>query len=354
MIDHIKISGYKSFREIKISLSPINIFIGANGAGKSNFISFFEFLSLLSEQKLQKHISLQGGEDKIFHKGINTTTILDFEISFNNEEYVYLVELEAASEGVIFVSEAVKHFNEQKQELKTFGRESQLKETDAESVNKVRQLLKSLRKYHFHDTGKNSPFNKMSHIENDKYFLYEDGSNLAAFLYNIKETHLTTYNRIIKVIQSIAPFFSDFLLEPNSEGYLRLQWQDQYSSTVYGVNDLSDGSMRFIALCVLFMQPQLPSTIIIDEPELGLHPSAITKLAGMINIASRKGTQVIASTQSADLINHFAPEQIVTVDQKNGESLFASLNATELSIWLDEYDIGDLWQRHLINGGQPK
>lgn len=354
MIDHIKISGYKSFREVDLHLTPINILIGANGAGKSNFISFFEFLSNLSEQKLQKHIALVGGEDKILHKGANVTPTLGFEVSFNNTEDVYSAQLEPASEGIIFNSETITSHHNKKQELPAFGRESKLKETDSQKAKHIMELLNSFRKYHFHDTGKNSPFTKMSHIENDQYFLYEDGSNLAAFLYNIKESHLTTYNRIVKVIQSIAPFFSDFFLQPNSAGYLRLQWQDQYSSTVYGANDLSDGSMRFIALCVLFMQPQLPSTIIIDEPELGLHPSAITKLAGMINIASRKNTQIIASTQSADLINHFDPEQIITVDQKEGESRFARLSATELSIWLDEYGIGDLWQRSLINGGQPK
>ncbi|RCW36765.1 AAA family ATPase [Marinilabilia salmonicolor] len=354
MIDHIKISGYKSFREVDMHLTPINILIGANGSGKSNFISFFEFLSNLSEQKLQQHIALGGGEDKIFHKGTHTTTTLGFEIRFNNDVDIYLAELEMASEGLIFNTEAITQFTNRKQNIPAFGRESKLKETDSAKARHILQLLKSFRKYHFHDTGKNSPFTKMSHIENDKFFLYEDGSNLAAFLYNIKETHLTTYNRIIKVIQSIAPFFSDFFLQPNSEGYLRLQWQDKFSSTVYGVNDLSDGSMRFIALCVLFMQPQMPSTIIIDEPELGLHPSAIAKLAGMFNIASRKSTQIIASTQSADLINHFAPEQIITVDQKEGESLLVRLNGPELSIWLDEYGIGDLWQRSLINGGQPK
>jgi predicted ATPase len=148
---------------------------------------------------------------------------------------------------------------------------------------------------------------------------------------------------IVKTIQSIAPYFSDFYFQPNAEGYIRLQWQDKYSSTIYGASDISDGNIRFIALATLLMQPNIPPCIIIDEPELGLHPFAISKLAGMIQSASAKGTQVIIATQSADLVNHFEPDAIVTVDQVNGESVFKRLDGEELSVWLEDYSIGDLW-----------
>lgn len=213
--------------------------------------------------------------------------------------------------------------------------------------------MEGLKKYHFHDTGKNSPFNQLSHIENDKYFLYEKGENLAAFLYNIQQNNPIVYNLIVKVIQSIAPFFSDFFLKPNDGANIRLQWQDKYSNFVYGVNDLSDGTIRFIALTILFMQPTLPKTIIIDEPELGLHPFAIAKLAGMIQSAAAKGAQVIIATQSSDLISYFQAEDIIAVDQKNGESQFNRLNAEELALWLDDYTIGDLWKRNIIQVAQP-
>jgi predicted ATPase len=354
MIDYIKIAGYKSLREATIKLTPINILIGANGAGKSNFISFFEFLNALSEQKLKKYIALHGGEDKIFHNGSDTTSRIKLEISFNNSEYKYCAEIEMSSEGIIFNYETIHHLKNEEFKLNSYGVESKLKEDCTDSATKITGWLQDFKIYHFQNTGKNTPFFKMSHIENDKYFLYEDGNNLAAFLYHIKKNYSHNYYRIIKVIKSIAPFFSDFFLEPNSEGYIRLQWKDQYSSTIYGVNDLSDGTLRFIALCVLFYQPKPPSTIIIDEPELGLHPAAIKKLAGLINIAAQKNCQVIVSTQSADLINNFKPEHIITVDHKNGESSFARLNSKDLSTWLDQYTLGDLWQRQLIDSGQPK
>ena len=133
-----------------------------------------------------------------------------------------------------------------------------------------------------------------------------------------------------------------------------MQWKDKYSSTVYGPSDLSDGTLRFIALTTLFMQPTLPGSIIIDEPELGLHPFAIQKLAGMIKSVAAKGTQVIIATQSTDLVSLFEPQDVITVNQVNGETTLRRLSDTELSMWLDEYTLGDLWKQNIIKGGQPK
>jgi len=354
MMDYIKILGFKSIKEIDLELKPINILIGANGSGKSNFISFFEFLNNLYDKKLAEYIALKGGEDKILHKGSKITSHLNFEVSFNNEINGYSAELIFGEEGLIFKNEFLIYKGGKGWNISTYRNEANIKNTDNFRAPYVKKYLNRLKKYHFHDTSKNSPFTKMSHIENDSYFLYEEGQNLAAFLYTIRKENKTVYNRIIKVIQSIAPFFSDFFLQPNAEGFLKLNWQDKFSSVVYGANDISDGTLRFIALTTLFMQPDLPDTIIIDEPELGLHPFAITKLAGMIKSAATKGTQVIIATQSADLVNNFDPEHIITVDQINGESQFKRLQAEVLDHWLEEYSVGELWQRNILTGGQPK
>lgn len=354
MMDYIKISGYKSIRDIELDLKPINILIGANGSGKSNFISFFDFLNNLYEAKLKEYIGLKGGEEKLLHKGSKITSSISFEVSFNNKINGYSAELILGEDGLVFKKEYLIYNQDKGGNISTYRNEANIKKTNNDRAPHVKKYLESYRKYHFHDTSKNSPFNQMSHIENDIYFLYEEGKNLASYLYCIKNEDIKIYNRIIKTIQSIAPFFSDFFFQPNADGYLRLQWQDKFSSIVYGANDLSDGTLRFIALTTLFIQPKIPQTIIIDEPELGLHPFAITKLAGMIKGAASKGIQVIVATQSADLVNHFNPEDIITVDQIEGESHFKRLQPEELSHWLEEYSVGELWQRNILTGGQPK
>lgn len=351
-MDYIEIKGYKSIKEARIELGPINILIGANGSGKSNFISFFEFLNIVYNQKLKEYIALSGGVDKFLHKGSKTTQEIKAHVTFDEGVNAYSFGIRKGEESFIFIEENVWYYSNQL-DIADYKTEANLKTNSWHRSRYTRSHLNQLKKYHFHDTGRNSPFNMQSNIENDSYFLYEKGENLAAFLFNIQKKNQIVYNRIIKTIQSIAPYFSDFFFQPNSEGYIRLQWQDKYSSTIYGATDLSDGTIRFIALTTLFMQPDLPGSIIIDEPELGLHPFAIAKLAGLIQSAAAKKTRVIVATQSTDLISHFQPEDIITVDQHNGESSFNRLESNSLAIWLEDYTIDDLWKRNIIKGGQP-
>ena len=352
-MDYIEIAGYKSIKNERVELSPVNLLIGANGSGKSNFISFFTFLNRLYNKSLTEYIELTGGANKILHKGIKTTGKISFKVEFDNGRNGYSAELTAGTDGFVFTDERLIYKGDKGVNICRYSKEASIKDTDNYRAKYIIRYLDGFRKYHFHDTSKNSPFTLPSHIENDIYFLYSDGSNLAAFLYNILKNNKKVYNKIVKTIKSIAPYFSDFYLQPNRENYIRLQWTDKYSETIYGATDLSDGTMRFIALTVLFMQPELPDTIIIDEPELGLHPKAISKLSGMIKSVTAKGSQVIIATQSTDLISHFQPEDIITVDMINGESKFKRLSSKELSIWLEDYTIDDLWKRNIITTGQP-
>ena len=351
-MDYIEINGFKSIKSARIDLAPINILIGANGSGKSNFISFFTFLNRLYNRKLNEYIALQGGDNKFLHKGKKNTDTIAFQMEFDNGQNGYAAKLKSGTDGFVFLKENLIYRGEPKDIGKPES-EAHIKASDNLRAKHVIKYLNGFRKYHFHDTSSNSPFSKFSNIENDTYYFYEDGMNLAAFMYHIQETNKIVYNRIIKNIQSIAPYFSDFYLVPNKGDNIRLQWTDKYSDVIFGANDLSDGTLRFIALSVLFLQPSLPNTIIIDEPELGLHPTAIAKLSGMIKSVADRDCQVIVATQSTDLISHFPPEDIITVDQINGETTFNRLRSDNLNQWLEDYTIDDLWKRNIITGGQP-
>jgi predicted ATPase len=352
-MDYIKIQGYKSIKGQHVDLKDINILIGANGSGKSNFLSFFELLKNLYQQNLQEYVALRGGLNKFLHNGQKVTDRISFKVEFENGQHGYAATLKAGSDGFIVTGEKLTCQNDTDVDISSSSREANLKVVDSSRAKHIVTYLNGFRKYHFHDTGAQSPFSKMSNCKNDIYYLYEKGENLAASLHNIQQQNPVIYNRIVKTVQSIAPYFSDFFLEANANDHISLQWKDKHSDVVYGVNDLSDGTIRFIALTTLFMQPKLPQTIIIDEPELGLHPAAITKLAGMIQSAAAKKCQVILATQSADLISHFKPEDIITVDQENGETCFKRLSSEELSIWLEDYTVDELWRRSIIATGQP-
>lgn len=357
-MDKITIQGYKSFKDIELNLNRINILIGANGAGKSNFLSFFEFLNALYEQRLTEYVSLRGGTEKFLFEGSKMTNQIRAKLFFGNNRYS--LTLKEGTGKFIFTHEQLgytsnyKMINNEK-EIATLGNESALRDyNELSRADYVRGYLSGIKKYHFHDTGRTSPFTHTCNIDNDKYFLYSNGDNIAAYLYNIKREYPITYKKIIMTIQSVAPFFNDFYFNANENGDIRLQWRDKYSETTYGPTDLSDGTIRFIALATLFLQPKPPAVIIIDEPELGLHPFAISKLSGLIRGVAQKGSQVILATQSAELISNFEPEDVITVNQDKGASVMQRLDSKYLATWLDDYTLGDLWRQNILKGGQPR
>lgn len=355
-MDSISVKGYKSFKDITVPLNTINILIGANGAGKSNFLSLFELVGNAYEGFLARTVAQSGGVDKLLHLGRKVTDRISIEVKEDKNSYVLnLME----SDGRLIVENEKLGYSSNSdnnytyQIISNFKPEIALKDYHgAGRGDYIKKYMSQIKKFHFHDTGRTSPFTGESNIVNDSYLLYSKGENLAAFLYGIMTKYPIVYKRIVNVIQSVAPFFHDFYLIPNESGGVRLQWKDKFSEMIYGPNELSDGTIRFIALTILFMQPHLPKVIVIDEPELGLHPVAIEKLAGLIKIAANRGTQVIAATQNAELISNFRPEDILTVDQQDGQSHIHRLNADELSLWLNDYTLGDLWKQRIIRGGQ--
>ena len=351
-MDSIEIKGYKSIKHIELRLLPINIFIGANGAGKSNILSFFEFIDHLYNQKLQDYVGRRGGIRKFLFNGNDFVDAISAKIAFDDKINSYSFEITPSANSFVFAKEELR-YNSVQVEFTDFSKEACIKHHDWFRAGYIQKKITDLRKYHFHDTGVKSPFNQASKVGKDSIELYDKGENLAAFLYSIQQDNIKVYNRIIKTIQSIIPHFSNFVLKPDNENNVTLYWQDKYSKYNYDITDFSDGSIRFIALTVLFLQPTPPRTIIIDEPELGLHPFAIAKLAGLINSVASNNCQVIIATQSAELIAHFEPKDVVAVDNVNGETKITRLDNELYKGWLEEYTLDELWKRNIINKAQP-
>jgi predicted ATPase len=217
----------------------------------------------------------------------------------------------------------------------------------------ILEAINNWRVYHFHDTSSSARIKQVGKI-NDNQILRSDASNLAAYLYFLHEVHLADYRKIVATIRLVAPFFDDFMLRPNPFNHetIQLERKEKGSDAYFNAHALSDGTLRFICLATLLLQPKLPATIIIDEPELGLHPYAITILASLLKAASQQ-TQLVVSTQSVPLVNQFGLEEIVVVDRKDGQSTFERRTAGELETWLEDYGMGDLWEKNLL-GGRPR
>lgn len=359
MISNIKIENYKSIRQLDFEMKPINILIGANGVGKSNFIGFFKFLKQVHDQKLQLHVAEEGGSDNILHFGSKTSEYLNGYISFDNKSG-YTFKLSPSKDGKFYFEYEDSGFNLQVLNKKTPNANDRWGEGNAEStlvertdkVSKTAsEYMNSFQVFHFHDTSKTSKMRKPAQI-NDNSYLREDASNLPAYLYWMQVKHTANFKKIERIVNSVAPFFEKFNLHPDrlNPDMIRLEWQEK-GSDYFNAMHLSDGTLRFIALATLLLQPKAPQVIIIDEPELGLHPFAINKLAGLIQKASAN-SQVVISTQSVNLVDNFTPEDIITVDREDRQSVFNRLSSEELKEWLSEYNISDLWNKNVI-GGRP-
>lgn len=357
MIDGIRIRNFKSIKDSDfLKLSSINVLIGANGAGKSNFIGFFKFLNKLYNRELQLYVAQNGRADNFLFFGRKHSTDLAGSISFNNDyKNEYKFRLIPDQAGNFIFAEEWSNTNEGVLDIKQAGSiESELRNNNSAHSRYLRDQLGELKIFHFHDTGFNARVKQPS-ITLDYAYLHEDGGNIAAFLYRLQESHPTNFTLIEKVIQSIAPFFDGFYLQPDeiNPQQIYLRWREKGFDQLFTAHNLSDGTIRMICLATLLLQPNPPGTIIIDEPELGLHPFAITKLAGLLQSVP-ESTQIIISTQSVNLVNEFSADDIIVVQRENNhETSFKRQSEEQLAIWLKDYTLGQLWEKNIL-GGRPR
>lgn len=353
----LSITGYKSIRELReFKLNGLNMLIGANGAGKSNFISLFRLLNEMYEERFQLFVQTQGGPDAMLHFGRRTTDRIHAEFYFANNGYKFdivptndnrlIFEQEQSWFGGVYYSTS---------SAAILGRghdESKLKSAKDKYSPYVRSSVSSWRVYHFHDTSERAKV-KQPHPINDNLRLKPDAANLAAYLRMLREKHGADYERILSTIRLVAPFFDDFVHRDDVEN-VELEWKQKGNTdTPFKAHMLSDGTLRFICLTTLLLQPValLPDTILIDEPELGLHPYAITVLADIFKQVSEQ-RQLIVSTQSVELVNELTPDDVIVVDHDNGASTFRRYTQEEMAGWLEQYGLGELWKRNVL-GGRP-
>ncbi len=356
-ITKIHISGFKSIKECSLDLNMVNILIGSNGSGKTNFISLFKMLQSMIDGELQSYIAKHGGPNAFLFFGSKQTEKLSAEFYFGSNGYQFTLS-PTTDDRMMFDDEWFYWDVSGKMRIGGGYFESKWQDGCKNGIDDyVKPVLQNQkwRVYHFHDTS-DTALVKQIHGINDNLELAADARNLAAFLYRLKNTEENSYDQIVRTIQLVAPYFEDFVLRPNpfKPDSIRLEWKDKNSDAPFIAAQLSDGTLRFICLTALLLQPVslMPETILIDEPELGLHPYAISILASMIKKTSVY-KQIIVSTQSVELLNEFEAKDIIVVNHQENQSVFSRLDAARLQVWLDEdYSLGELWKRNVL-GGRP-
>lgn len=355
----VDIGGFKSIRDAALELRPLNLLIGANGAGKSNLVTVFTLLNQIVEGRLESWVTKVGGADKLLHNGPKHTQQIRLRLQFSENEYEAQLEW-AQDESLFFAKETCDSRSHdsgagQFLPLGEGHKESRLPDTAKSNpvAKSVLDILRSCIVYHFHDTSPDSAVKRKGPVD-DNVRLRSDAGNLAAFLLRLQETDADSCRRIVGAVRQVAPFFDRFDLKPDRlrPDHIQIEWIERDSDTYFNGHSLSDGTLRFICLATLLLQPDLPSLILIDEPELGLHPYAVTLLAALLKSAATR-TQLLVATQSVTLMNQFDPEDVVVVDRKDGQSTFERLTAERIESWTDGYAMGELWEKNII-GGRPQ
>ncbi len=362
-IKQVTIKGFKSIKLLdKFYFGQLNILIGANGVGKSNLISYFRMISEMAQSRLQNWTNIQGSSDRILSYGLKETKKLESFIEFGINGYEFI--LEPTNDGGFTFSSEKLFFDGPKYGPKWINlgsghKEALLKKEYKKSskgsvADYCYSSISNWKVFHFHDTSDTAGVKRQSAVHDNEY-LRSDASNLASYLLKLKKDSSDVYEQIRKTVQLAIPFFDDFVLKPTvlatEEETIRLLWCQKNSDYSMWPSQLSDGSIRFICLVTALMQPEPPSTIIIDEPELGLHPFAITLLGSLIRSASKR-MQVIISTQSVPLVNEFQISDLIVVDRKEGNSEFSRFDESDFKTWLETYTVGELWEKNIL-GGRP-
>lgn len=359
-LEKITIQNFKSIREQILELGKLNLFIGGNGAGKSNLIQVFRFLREIAQQNLASY-SLERGADSLLYFGRKTSTFMEFHLEFGerNVSNAYRIRLSPTDENALVVNQETIYFHDRGQFPRPYAevissatREAAVKVSKEKVAAYVRRDLDTYRLYHFHDTSDTAPVKAPGAVD-DNRFLRPDASNLAAFLYYLQQQRPDHFRNIEDAVRQITPFFDRFNLEPSrlNPDKIRLEWKEQGSDAYFNAASLSDGTLRFMCLATLLLQPDLPAVLLLDEPELGLHPAAVALLAELLSSAATR-TQVLVATQSVTLVNQFEPEEVWTVEREQGQSVFRHLDRRDMSAWLDDYALGELWEKNVL-GARP-
>lgn len=361
-LDILTIRGFKSIKSLEdFELGKLNVMIGGNGAGKSNFVDIFRMLRAMVDENFATFIEEHGGADDFLFNGPKQTKAIEAEFRFGNNSYFFELR-PTASENFLIKVEKERYCEQSWRIIGKGKRESSITKNRNEKSAffprspgvgyYIHRAISNWVVYHFHDTSDTALMRRYE-ITADNVRLRSDASNIAPFLMELRDDEPECYDEVVGAIRLVTPFFSDFILKPKKRGKkeeVNLSWKQKGSDYPMQPYHFSDGTIRFICLTTALLQPDPPSTIVIDEPELGLHPYAIEILAELIQAASER-TQVIVSTQSPPLIDSFNPEDIIVVSRENGASTFKRLEAKELSHWLEDYSLGELWRKNIVAGG---
>ncbi len=386
-LTELRVAGFRSLKDVSLTLGPVTVLIGPNGSGKSNVLTVLKLIPLLRKQSLRSFVARAGGASRLLHYGPQVTTAMRIalHLSAGEASWSYRTDLEySPGDALTIVNEAVfagadreTSWSYRAGDMPAVVDEASLAKMPIlfgsnvpesvlgayllnPSLDDPKGLIDGMGFFHFHDTSTTSPLRQNASQADSKH-LRSDGANLAAYLYRLKRSASddgrAAWTLLEGVVRRVAPYIKGLepdLIAPDSpdSSAVRLYWTDERDHR-FDVHDLSDGTLRAIALFAALTQPPAtrPTFLTIDEPELGLHPAALALFAALVRSASAH-SQILLATQSPALLDEFTPEEIVVAERDRGETVLKRLDPEQLAGWLDAYSLSELYDKNVL-GGRP-
>lgn len=379
-INHIKVSGFRRLKEIDLPVRPLMVLIGANGVGKTSLLDVFSLLSSSASGGLSATMSEMGGITSVLTRDDAETLSLfvdmavpsyrpiEYDIHLVPKGVSYAISYEMLSQARDGYSGRFKHiesydgdiryFEIDKEQLVRPSWEHDPLETSLYQVPKMfrqpeelRRILGSVTRYHALDVGQRAPV-KLPQQMKPANLPGAHGEDLVPYLYYLRESNRNRYETIEDTLRVAFPTFECLNFPPVAAGMLAMTWKDKGFNKPFFMQELSEGTLRFLWLVSLLQSPGLSTITMIDEPEVSLHPELLGILADLMREAANR-TQLVIATHSDRLIRFLKPGEVVVMDNDlDGYTSATWGDKLDLEEWLNEYSLDEVWRMGRM-GGRP-
>lgn len=379
-INRIKITGLRRLRDVDLPVRPLMVIIGTNGVGKTSFLEALSLLSASASGKLNGSLSQLGGIANLLTRGRSESLsfLVDMEIP-GQMPLEYELCMEPRGTGYSIVKEVLsqqregygyegpfKHIQSSEGDIRYYGIEdSRLLRPDWEhepletslaqvpkmfrQPEELRRILATATQYHVLDVGPRAQV-KMPQSMKPAALPGPNGEDLVPYLYYLRESDRDRFDAIMDSMCAAFPNLQELNFPPVAAGMLAMTWKEaSFAKPIY-MNELSEGTLRFLWLASLLHSPSLSTITMIDEPEVSLHPELLSLLADLMREASRR-TQLIVATHSDRLIRFLDPKEVVVMDlDDEGCATATWADEMDLEGWLEEYTLDEIWRMGRMGG----
>ncbi|MEZ4528262.1 MAG: AAA family ATPase [Desulfobacterales bacterium] len=377
-INHLKIGGFRKLKDIDLPMRPLMVLIGANGVGKTSLLDAYSLLSASAAGGLNSRLSQFGGvsglltrdkADSVFFSvdmNVPGYNPLQYELHLAPKGSGYAISREVLSQIRQGNTDPFNHIDSKDGDIRYFQiEEERLVRPDWEhnpletslfqvpkmfrQPEELRRILASVTQYHVLDVGHRAPV-KLPQQMKPADLPGADGEDLIPFLYYLRESNRDRYETIEDTLVAAFSSFESLSFPPVAAGMLTLTWKDRNFTKPFFMNELSEGTLRFLWLVSLLQSPGLSTVTMIDEPEVSLHPELLSLLADLMREASER-TQLIVATHSDRLIRFLAPEEVLVMDSdEDGNTTAAWGDTLDLDEWLKDYSLDEVWRMGRMGG----